>query len=406
MTEFYCPLIWKELFIENDGYVSPCLHSTNKLFDTTVLHDGQKANITNTKVNQNLDGLKHMRDQMSNGVWPKQCVNCQIKESKNLISQRQKALNSYPNFDPTVELKHLILRVGNICNLKCIMCGPWASNQWYNDYVEINDSTEFKNNQHTYQLDKKSNGDYYIKDSKLNADKWSNALEIIDSHKDKLEKISFHGGEPLVSKLHYKIINELIALNKSKNISLEYFSNFFQIPENFLDKIDQFKKVTFFISLDGVKTVNDALRWPSKFAEIENNISRMKSCNNVELKINHTVSILNCEHIIDFIEYNKDFDINLNFVTEPLYSSIKILDLKDVNNLKSVLKNKSQKIYNQYNIDKIIDSALSVNVSVENKKYHRGLYIKMWDQFSKKQDLDWKNLFPFGYRLYLDWNDQ
>lgn len=407
MTELYCPYLWKELFIENDGYISPCFNSTNKLFDTSIVHQNQKANIANDKVSQNLDDLVEMRGQMKNGVWPKQCINCEIKESKNLISARQKALDahSYPDTQ-SVELKHLTLRVGNICNLKCIMCGPWASNQWYNDYVELNNSTEFKNNQHTYTLDKKINGDYYIKNLQLNSDRWSNILETILLHKNELEKISFHGGEPLVSKLHYKIVDELIRLDRASSVSLEYFTNFFQIPDHFFDKVDSFKKITFNLSLDGVGSINDAVRWPSKYTEIENNISRIKSKHNVELKINHTISILNCEYIVDFIAHNLEFDIDLNFVTEPLYSSIRLLDAQTVEQLKTNLKTKNQSIYQQYNIDNLIDSTMSVKVNQQNQQHHRRMFVKMWNQFSQKQNHNWEKLFPYAHKLYTDWSNQ
>jgi sulfatase maturation enzyme AslB (radical SAM superfamily) len=404
MTELYCPYIWKELFIENDGYVSPCLNSTNKLFDTSITHQNQKVNVSQTQIHQHLDGLVEMRENMKKGIWPKQCINCQVKESKNLKSHRVKALETYADTN-TVELKHLILRVGNICNLKCVMCGPWASNQWYNDYVELNNSTEFKNNQQTYTLDKKLNGDYYIKNSPLNADRWENVLETILNHSNELETISFHGGEPMVSKLHYKIIAELIKLKKSSGISLEYYTNFFQIPDQFFDTIDNFKQVTLNISLDGVGEINDAVRWPSKYTEIEQNIQRIKSKINVELKINHTISILNCEHIIDFITHNLDFGINLNFVSEPLYSSVKLLDMQHVEQLKEMLKSKNYDLYQTYKIDELITSLRSVSVGEQNKQHHRQLFTKMWDQFSTKQNQNWKELFPFAYKLYKEWSN-
>ena len=404
MTELYCPLLWKELFIENDGYISPCLQSTNKLFNTNIVHQSKKANISTDEIHQNLDGLVEMREQMKQGVWPKQCVNCQIKESKNLISHRQNSLNKYNNRQ-TVELKHLLLRVGNVCNIRCVMCGPWASNQWYNDYVELNNSTEFKNNQNTYTLNKKHNGDFYIKNSQLNSNNWENILLLIAAHSNELEKISFHGGEPLVSKIHHKIIDELVKLDKTQDISLEYFSNFFQIPEHFFNTVDNFKKITFYISLDGVAEINDAVRWPSKYAEIENNICRMQTKSNVELKIHHTINILNCEHVVDFIKQHNQFEVDLNFVREPLYSSIKLFDSHDVDLLKTHLKSKDKSIYDQYCISDLIDSTMSIKVNDQNKKHHRRLFVKMWDQFSKKQNQNWKELFPFAYKLYNEWSN-
>ena len=36
------------------------------------------------------------------------------------------------------------VRFGNLCNLKCRMCGPTDSDQWYDDYVTIYNRTEYK----------------------------------------------------------------------------------------------------------------------------------------------------------------------------------------------------------------------------------------------------------------------
>ena len=402
MTKLYCPYIWKELLIENDGYISPCVHSTNKLSNTSIIHQDRLANIATAPIHQNLDGLVEMRNLMNNGVWPKQCVNCQSKEAKNLLSPRLKAVTNYLN-STKVELKHLILRVGNVCNLRCIMCGPWASNQWYNDYVELNDSIEFKNNQNLYLLDKKPTGDFYLRDSRLNSNDWETVVNTVLTHSNELETISFHGGEPMVSKIHYKIIDALIKNNKAADMQLEYYTSFYQIPEHFFNLVDKFKQITFNISLDGIADINDAIRWPSKYAEIENNIKRMQSISNVKLKINHTVNILNCEHVIDFLTHNLQFDINLNFVREPLYSSIRILDAADIMQLKQILAASNNDLYQQYNLGMLIDSTVGISISESSKQQHRLTFVKMWDQFSTKQEQDWKKLFPFAYNLYIKW---
>lgn len=407
MTDLYCPFIWKELFIENDGFISPCFSSTNNLVDTNIKnHDGKKANVSQHDVGLHLLDLEKMRGEMSQGKWPKQCVNCRAKESKNLLSARQKAVEKYNNIqDTTVELKKITFRVGNICNLRCIMCGPWASNQWYDDYVELNDSSEFKNNQNTYQLEKNKNK-YTILRENLNADNWESVIEVVKSNISTLEKISFHGGEPLVSKIHYKILDFLIKSGYCKNVELEYHTNLYQVPAKFFNDISLFKHTTVHVSLDGVGDINDAIRWPSKYSKIIENIEIIKQCANVTIGCNHTISNLNFEHVTEFLEVHGSLGVSLNFVSKPLYTSVKLFDADNVEAVKKHLKNKNKNIYREYNLDSLIDSALGVGISEQQKTYYRKLYIKMWDQFSKKQNQNWSELFPISYEFYKTWSNQ
>ena len=409
MNQLYCPFIWKELVIENDGFVSPCLFGTNKLTNTNLKHNGKKVNLASDKVDLHLDDLVKMRQQMLQGQWPTQCVNCRARESKNLISHRQKSLKRYNCQDATlsynepVELKHLTFRVGNICNLRCVMCGPWASNQWYNDYVELNNSTRFESNQNTYYLEKKKDNKYFMPNATLNADNWENVIEIVKSNINDLEKISFHGGEPLVSKIHYKVMDFLVKSKQYSNIEIEYFTNLYQVPANFFTVVDLFKHVTINVSLDGVENVNDAVRWPSKYSNIIKNIKALDKKTNVTICFGHTISNLNLEHIFDFIKAHCSKEINLNFVKEPIYTSLKILDKKDLNDLKDLLKQKNIKLYNQYNLDALIESAIAIPANSADIEKHRKIFIKMWDQFSKKQEQNWQDLFPFMYSLYSKW---
>lgn len=411
MNQLYCPYIWKELIIENDGYISPCLYSTNKLFNTNIKHNGKQTNIISEKPSLHLDDLADMRQKMLEGKWPSQCVNCRAQESRGLTSNRQLALpenkhsGNSVNVDEKVELKHLTFRVGNLCNLRCVMCGPWASNQWYNDYVELTGSTEFKNHQNTYQLEQKSQGKYFMPNSELNADNWENVTELVASNINDLEKISFHGGEPMVSKMHFKVVDYLIKSGKHSTIELEYYTNLYQVSDKFLDALDLFKHVTIVVSLDGVGDVNNAIRWPSKYKTIVDNINVVKQKTNTTVRIGHTISNLNLEHLIDFIKEYKSFsNIDLNFVKDPMYTSLKILDKQDINNAKMLLEKQDADIYKQYNIGNLIDAATGIHASDEDIEKHRKVFIKMWNQFSKKQSQDWESLFPFMHSLYTKWN--
>ena len=36
------------------------------------------------------------------------------------------------------------LRFGNLCNLKCVMCGPQSSSMWYKDWAHVQHRSHFE----------------------------------------------------------------------------------------------------------------------------------------------------------------------------------------------------------------------------------------------------------------------
>ena len=63
------------------------------------------------------------------GLCPKGCEHCFKPESEGVSSFRQKALRgTFGTNDPLEDtiIRGLDLRMGNTCNLKCIMCNSYS----------------------------------------------------------------------------------------------------------------------------------------------------------------------------------------------------------------------------------------------------------------------------------------
>lgn len=100
----------------------------------------------------NGEQMKAIRRQMISGQLPEICRRCSDMESSGLESKRLKMIHLKPEWagDPkdllreTGEDGHLQagprsfnLRLGNVCNLKCVMCRPDFSSKWQGDFTRL-----------------------------------------------------------------------------------------------------------------------------------------------------------------------------------------------------------------------------------------------------------------------------
>ena len=140
-----------------------CCHS-NASVNRGILRDknGKFLGIQSAGWNRVINSpiMKSVRKNMLEGKWPKECIRCKREFASNMnsrnIYERQSLAGivekeNYPGYnkakaltqsDGTISpddfpVSFLDVRFGNLCNLKCIMCGPGESNKWYDDYSAI-----------------------------------------------------------------------------------------------------------------------------------------------------------------------------------------------------------------------------------------------------------------------------
>ena len=387
-----CANLYDSLFIENDGYIYPCFRTRNKLGDSVIMHQGVPEHVDSIDPARILqsDGHAEMRAKMANGSWPAPCSGCRMMERNGGNSPRRDEQIS------AVAPKHIHIRVGNKCNLRCVMCGPGASNQWYDEYPDITGQTTFDVGNFVYNL-RPINSGYVLDSDKFNFSEHDKIVKIIEHHSDFLETMTFHGGEPLLSKSHNKIIRSLAGSGKAKNIDLSYHTNLTILPA-VLAEMKEFRSVHIMLSLDGVSDVNDAVRWPSKYETIMSNLDVLRSDTDFKFSVNHTICNLNYEHLPNFLaEMDKlDLRTRLNPVYKPIYASASIYDDDQKSNLLSML--------GPYVDISKIRNPMDIRYSDDQIRQHRTLFNKLWDHMVKKQDQDWERLFPFAAKARKAWN--
>ena len=420
----FCPLPWTHLGVKNNGTLRMCSHSQSAGTGNTVLHHNGKAlsiEDLDTVDVMNCETLKQVRKDILDGNWPEQCKRCKVESAAGHRSRDQwETLRHQESFTKEMaiartlddgtfvdaEIQDMDLRVGNQCNLRCTMCFPGEATKWYKDYQEIIGDDHFYVDGKKYNLIAKD-GDF----------DWVRAKDKVESlvrASDKLLKIKFGGGEPLMIKHHKDFIQGLIDAGHSKRIELEYSSNITVFPPDLFELWKEFKLIKICASLDAIGEPNEAIRYGTKWEIVENFLKMLDHTeDHIEVFTSTTVSMLSIEHYADTLLWlqNQNFNkINKNAhsvsashpVYNPKYLNIAILEEYQQERLFNKLRDKvkgypelEQKIefYNKYyNLMRVHDADL-----------FRKQFAERFDRFAKNQDQDWNSLFPEAKQIVDEW---
>ena len=258
------------------------------------------------------------------------CVQCQQlesygKESKRIITNRRfsdRLEQTEVIVKPNIE--YFDLRFGNLCNLKCRSCMPLNSSQLDKQVLEHPELKKF------YDISGYNINDWY-------------ETAIFDnnvfSNLENIRLLYITGGEPTLIKKNFELLEKLINEGYSKNISLLLNSNLTNDKTTFFDLISQFKNVTFFASVDGYGPVQEYLRYPSNWEQIDKNINKLvdRQADNIKLQIVPVVQIGNIGNITELFEYAESFNRNaeklvveifLNILEYPLYLNLLYLPIE------------------------------------------------------------------------------
>lgn len=432
-TAPWCPLPWTHLGVKNNGTLRMCSHSQSGGNKNTVLtKDGRELTIDelDTVDVLNADNLKQVRKDFLEGNWPDQCRRCRIESAAGHRSRDQwetlRHLETFTkdraleitNKDGSItesQIQSYDLRLGNPCNLRCVMCFPGEATKWYKDYKEIIGDDTFVVDNKTYSLNPKdSDFDWVRSEEKV--------ASLIRASGN-LNKIKFGGGEPLMIKKHYDLIKGLIEAGYSHNIELEYSSNVTIFPEELFELWKHFKIIKICASVDAIGSANEAIRYPSKWNTIVSNLKMLDSLGEkFTVFTSTTISTLSIEHFANtmiwlqeqnFKKINKDvYSISASHpVYAPYYQNIAILEEYQ----EERIFNNLRKQINDTNFDVEIKNAMLGKIEFYHQYYkkfkidgdavntYRKQFAERFYKFAKNQNQDWASIFPQAAQVVSEW---
>jgi organic radical activating enzyme len=306
-TKTFCILPWTHMASYTDGSALLCCiaNSTDKLnFNQQTLEQVWNSN-----------HFKQSRVKMLNGEKVKECGACYNVEDVGIRSHRQienwiwknklgddyiDQLIASTDSDGTLNQRWITLdlRLGNTCNLQCVMCRPVDSSKWVKQANILKDElkTEVKWDW-KYKIESYSvnNFDWYKSKSFLE--------EFYESAAD-MKHIIFGGGEPLYIKEHKEILKRLVELGHSEHIELRYHTNGTIYDKEVVELWKQFKFVDVMISIDGHTQLNDYIRYPADWNTIERTLHLYDTTpDNIDVKLLCTVQALNIYYLPEFTEW-------------------------------------------------------------------------------------------------------
>ena len=461
----WCVLPWSHININGNGTYRLCCHSEASKNRGVLKNDqGRYFRVGNSNWDDviNSDRMKLIRKSMLKGKWPEDCIRCQREHVSGMVSRNiyERASlaeivepENYPSYikakkmtrsDGSISVKDfptsfLDIRFGNLCNLKCMMCGPTDSNKWYDDYSAVWGYRYFYKSGERINL--VTNSEKKLRTEK-NVFDWSENKTLwlqIEKRMHQFRRIYIAGGEPLLIKNHYDFLRKCIERDIANKLIIEYNSNVTHVPKYAWDIWKQFKKIIIGISLDGLGSVNDLIRYPSKWESIKQTLLHLdkEAEGNFVLHIAMTVSVLNIWHLPKFIEYMMQNNykrigpwtylpiITPHPVHRPHYLNINILEdhfkekiRKRFNDYKEKFRTldwektcgKSQRYTWKIKIasacqilDNYIEHMKSTQYNKEELIQRRSNFIHFMDRLDSLRGTCWEKILPELYKHTLGW---
>ena len=388
-SKTFCILPWMHLSTSPAGSLRVCCNSDNK--KNKIL----KSNGTPYRIyDEDLSSAWHspfyrkLRREMLDGLRSEMCTPCFREESACSESPRtrynQKYMFDYKASEtPPFNIKYLDLRLGNKCNLRCRMCHPYVSRPLFNEWEELGRKNLSQFIEPLSEIDKRK-----IKNlswpEKMNFPKLLKSMKYV-------EEIYFTGGEPLLIQEQYDFLEQIIQKGHAPNISLKYNTNLTKYDAQALRLWRHFKEIHLHISIDGFDKLNDYIRYPSQWSQIENNLNKIislsKRFSNMFLRIDCTVQMYNITLMTDFLFWVKkqNLDLYFNILDSPKFLNVRVLPDK----LKKKAKEELLLFQEDFSVKKVIDY-----MEKENWTVYLGDFFRYTDFFDKSRDQNLNDILP------------
>jgi organic radical activating enzyme len=272
----YCTAPWNGLTVREYGGVRTCCVGKTPLAN---------LNVDSVESIEASPALKRIQAQMLNGEPDlENCANCVEREKDDGYSTLRNHYNTfYPDFDPDqLRLKYLDLRWNNTCNLSCMYCGPHFSSTW-NDKLTQNNLKPIKPYQDTL-------------------------LEWVLDRASHIKEISLVGGEPMLMKQNYKLLEVLPAdcrISIITNLSYD-LKNLPCLPDLLKRPAD---KVLWNISGENTHQQFEYVRQGANWNQFEENIKFLGQHWPDSLTSNMVYSVFNAFNLLEIVKIFKSLGI-------------------------------------------------------------------------------------------------
>ena len=304
----FCPMPWIGVMVSPDGIFKSCCVQSEKGIKDSDLKENTLHEVRNSKF------WNELRQDLINGVEHKSCEACWKSESLGLTSLRHIRTKEFGHFlnnydDITINSNGTLtnnniyfwdIRDTNLCNMKCVMCGPKYSSLWNEEAIKYGTARIESIND--------SNGPVINFSDHTKDD----ILQIFEDNLENLESLYFAGGEPIISPMHWKIL-EILVKHEKFDVRLSYNTNLSKLSykkNNIIDIWKKFKDVNISCSIDAITDRAEYVRFGTNWKTIDENFKILKSEIPDKTGINMTTSLMTIGGIPDIVNWLSQFTFN------------------------------------------------------------------------------------------------
>jgi len=264
-----CMAPFTSIVIDKNGELLPCCEF---MADKSDIPRGHLRNFSQWWDHD----LVILRDKMIRQESDSGCSHCIKKESlgqNSLRKSHNQQFSAVPMDLPNLPIRQVEIRLGNYCNLRCIMCGEYASSSI---------ATEYSSNQNAY------NKIGVFMSTATNVAWWkdSQCMENLKTILQHVQHCVFAGGEPFIVPEMANILKMLDPL-KIKNINV--ISSLNNVSVNAINSLKDFRTVTISASIEGIGEHNNYVRFGSNWSTVLQNIELLRQNKNIKLNVAHVL---------------------------------------------------------------------------------------------------------------------
>ena len=308
-----------------DGYYRPCCISTvdrkngpnvSEMTPLEYFQGEEMQKLRREMLNEELsEHSKHLcRQCIAND---KQGVTSRrLKQNKRFFKDSHiidiiKNYNDVSYIAQSNDLQYVNFKIlGNLCNLKCLMCGPSASSKIAAEWKKHN----IFNHGNLIASERMPYTD-------RTKDDYMNDFRTILSN---IQTFNLVGGEAFINP-NFNEIWEIITENtNAKNLEILIITNGTLLPQKVLDDAKKLKKLKLLFSIDGVEDRGNYVRSGLDWKKFDTNVKRALQSDAI-CEFTVATSMLNIGYLDDIYDYLKTLNVNDNsiqwsaVVTEPTH---------------------------------------------------------------------------------------
>jgi MoaA/NifB/PqqE/SkfB family radical SAM enzyme len=307
---------------------------------------------------QNSRHMRELRTEFLAAARPKTCRKCWNEEDAGRTSKRMHTLDRLKHVladekwsSDVKPLMFLDLKLGNICNLKCRICGSWSSSQFAGEEISFIPRAEQKSS-HAYKMLRAGAW------PKENDHFWSEIESVLAD----IRYIEFTGGEPFMIDQHFDMLQGIVDRGIAGQVEIHYNTNGTLFPDRGPDIWRHFKTVEIAVSVDDIGSRFEYQRTNASWGTVKDNVNRFRvmreSMPNLQLQCCITVNVFNVRYLDEVALWIalQDFDfVYWNMMHDAWYFSISRLPADAKQHIADYLANSDMPEQYRSEISRIID---------------------------------------------------